>query len=425
MQSPTPSWGRGALIALLPLLSSAPTFAQTYSAAPILRNLARPHGITVLPNGAVYFTELPTPGQNGGQNTVSRFDPGTTAKVVLVLGEPEPTHLAADASGALYWTCKSAGVVQRRQGATQVTFVRNLAKPNGIAASATGTLYLTELPTPGVGGGNGGTNRVSSFLGTTLTTLTMGEPEPTDIAVDVAGNLFWTCKSAGVILRRDATTLAVAPVLTKLEKPSGIAIDGAGSLYFTEVPTPGISGANGGRNKVWRYDPALKNLTLVAFGDPEPTDVAVSQDGSRVYWTCTSAGVIVRADRTAGPLTVRAFTAPKLGTLVPLLFSSAQTPGQPYLAATSFGLGPLTFGERRIALALDELLVASVGGGAPCIFGGYAGTLDAGGHAAGAISLPALSELRGLILNTAFFVLESPPTLGVAAASSTLRFTIE
>jgi hypothetical protein len=29
-------------------------------------------------------------------------------------------------------------------------------------------------------------------------------------------------------------------------------------------------------------------------GDPEPTDVAVAKNGS-VYWTCTSAGVIVEA----------------------------------------------------------------------------------------------------------------------------------
>ncbi len=31
-------------------------------------------------------------------------------------------------------------------------------------------------------------------------------------------------------------------------------------------------------------------------GDPEPTDVAVARNGS-IYWTCTSAGVIVEAKR--------------------------------------------------------------------------------------------------------------------------------
>ena len=34
-------------------------------------------------------------------------------------------------------------------------------------------------------------------------------------------------------------------------------------------------------------------------GDPEPTDVAVARNGN-IYWTCTSAGVIVEAKRLGG-----------------------------------------------------------------------------------------------------------------------------
>jgi hypothetical protein len=37
-------------------------------------------------------------------------------------------------------------------------------------------------------------------------------------------------------------------------------------------------------------------VTLVRAGDPEPTDVAVARNGN-VYWTCTSAGVIVEPRR--------------------------------------------------------------------------------------------------------------------------------
>ena len=43
-----------------------------------------------------------------------------------------------------------------------------------------------------------------------------------------------------------------------------------------------------------KYDLERKQMTTVNKGDPEPTDVAVSDDGG-VYWTCTSAGVIVEA----------------------------------------------------------------------------------------------------------------------------------
>jgi hypothetical protein len=40
-------------------------------------------------------------------------------------------------------------------------------------------------------------------------------------------------------------------------------------------------------------------LSIVNFGDPEPTDVAVGRNG-HIYWTCSSAGVIVEATPIAG-----------------------------------------------------------------------------------------------------------------------------
>jgi hypothetical protein len=50
----------------------------------------------------------------------------------------------------------------------------------------------------------------------------------------------------------------------------------------------------GGSNKVNELDLETMTLTVVDFGDPEPTDVAVARNG-RIYWTCSSAGVIVEA----------------------------------------------------------------------------------------------------------------------------------
>ena len=40
-----------------------------------------------------------------------------------------------------------------------------------------------------------------------------------------------------------------------------------------------------------------EELSVVDVGDPEPTDITVARNG-RVYWTCTSAGV-VSSDRGA------------------------------------------------------------------------------------------------------------------------------
>ena len=87
---------------------------------------------------------------------------------------------------------------------------------------------------------------------------------------------------------------------SRIHKPPGIAIDHLDrQLYFTEVPTPGVAGRNGGSNKVWELDLTTGNRTLVHAGDPEPTDITVARNGN-LYWTCTSAGVIVEAARKGG-----------------------------------------------------------------------------------------------------------------------------
>jgi DNA-binding beta-propeller fold protein YncE len=101
-----------------------------------------------------------------------------------------------------------------------------------------------------------------------------------------------------IILRRSNGKVSV--FRDKLDHPSGIAIDHKGEmLYFTEVPTPGVPGDQGGKNRVRAIDLRTGALRTIHTGDPEPTDVAVARNGN-LYWTCTSAGVIVEAKRRGG-----------------------------------------------------------------------------------------------------------------------------
>lgn len=292
---------RSALAATLSLVVAGGAYAQ-YETTVIARDLRRPTGIAVDQRGNVYFTQIPTPGvpgPDGGMNTVSRLDRrGRITKITL--GEPEPTHIAVTRDGRLYWTCKSAGVILTHdEGETQLV-LRGLEQPSGIdvvnRGPRAGDVYFTQLPTPGVPGDRGGRNTVNVFDGKNIETLTLGEPEPTDIVVSRNGTAYWTCKSAGVILTkpRDGEKRLL---LGDLHEPVGIAMDGAGDLYFTEVPTPGVPGPNGGMNRVWKLDPRSGDRVLIDEGDPEPTDVAVTRDGRTVYWTCSSAGVIVAATR--------------------------------------------------------------------------------------------------------------------------------
>ena len=269
-----------------------------YSTRVVVTDLVRPTGIVAQGNHILYITQLPTPGvpgSQGGLNTVDRINLLNGRIRNLTTGEPEPTNLALSKHGTLYWTCKSAGVILQRTWWGQVSlFLGDLAQPSGIAVDRWDNVYFTLVPTPGVGGMAGGMNSVNVTDGETIVTLSDGEPEPSDVAVDRWGNVYWTCKSAGVILWRPAGG-EVSLLLDGLNQPTGIDVDHQGhELYFTEVPTPGVSGANGGANQVSVLNLRTGELNVVDFGDPEPHDVTVALNGN-IFWTCSSAGVIVEA----------------------------------------------------------------------------------------------------------------------------------
>lgn len=291
------SWRAGGIAALLCVTSAVS--AQEYQTRVVARGLHKPTGIAIRGNDTIYFTEVPTPGvngMNGGSNAVNQLDLRRNRITTLHAGEPEPVNIAVGSDDNIYWTCKSAGVIleQDEDGVTTV-FLRGLNKPSGISVDRDENVYFTQVPTPGVNAMHGGSNTVNISDGTTTATLHMGEPEPTDVVVAKNGDLYWTCKSAGVILEQSAADGMTRVLLNQLDKPTGIAIDRKGrNLYFTEVPTPGVSGRDGGRNKVWELDLKTGVRTVVNAGDPEPTDIAVAENGN-LYWTCTSAGVIVEA----------------------------------------------------------------------------------------------------------------------------------
>lgn len=280
-------------------LASLASAAETFTVKVVASGLSRPTGIVAAGNNRLYFTEIPTPGVGGGANAVKELRIKQKKIRTIHQGEPEPVNIAIDHCDVLYWTCKSAGVILEQAawpGSEAAPLLTGLQEPSGIAIDRDGRVYFTEIPTPGVAGGQNKVSVVDTDSTDAPTVIHMGEPEPVDIVAGKNGDLYWTCKSAGVILHQDEDGVTT-PLLTGLDKPVGIALNRSGRLlYWTEVPTPGVSGANGGTNKVWQYNLKTAVKTLVNSGDPEPTDITIAPDGS-IYWTCTSAGVIVKASK--------------------------------------------------------------------------------------------------------------------------------
>ena len=277
--------------------------AQSFKTDLVVSGLQKPSGINLDVYGNLYYSEIPTPGTGGGENRVVRLNANRKKSVVVSAGDPNPENISTDVFGNVYWTCESAGVIVRRTQfgtGTQSVLLRNLKSPVGIDVPllVPGFIFFTQVPTPGVPGTEGGSNDVNvaiQFLRSFFAfPLNMGEPEPVDIAVGLDGTVYWTCRTAGVILKR-STSGEVSLVESGLDSPMGLDIDLYGRLYWTEVPTPGVSGANGGRNRVVRYTPSTDKTVVINSGDPEPYDVTVSPFGDEVFWTCRSAGVILRA----------------------------------------------------------------------------------------------------------------------------------
>lgn len=290
-------------IGCLPLVANNVAQAQTFKTELVIGGLQKPSGINRDVYGNLYYSEIPTPGTAGSANRVVRLSANRKKSVVVSAGDPNPENISTDLIGNVYWTCESAGVIVRRTQfgtGTQTVLLRNLKSPVGIDVPlfVPGFIFFTQVPTPGVPGSAGGSNDVNvaiQFLRSYFAfPLNAGEPEPVDIAVGLDGTVYWTCRTAGVILMR-STSGDVSLVESGLDSPMGLDIDLYGRLYWTEVPTPGISGANGGRNRVVRYSPSTDETVVINSGDPEPYDVTVSPFGDEIFWTCRSAGVILRA----------------------------------------------------------------------------------------------------------------------------------
>lgn len=108
-------------------------------------------------------------------------------------------------------------------------------------------------------------------------------PEPSDVAVDAAGTVWFTAPLDNAIGRLDPLTGAVT--LTPVNgSPAQIAVAADGQIWFTERFTP---------QGVGRLDPATNAVTEFPLTGVGPAGIAASPDGS-MWFTQTTKGNIAR-----------------------------------------------------------------------------------------------------------------------------------
>ncbi len=115
---------------------------------------------------------------------------------------------------------------------------------------------------------------------------------------------------------------------------------------------------------------------------------------------------------------------PSLGATVTFDLTALDSPGLTVQFGSSLGNGPLPIGRRKLGLAIDPMLQASVGGALPTVFRGYAGTVGSSGFARASVAIPPIRALVGVTFHTAAVTLHATSPQGIRAIANTVALTI-
>lgn len=182
-----------------------------------------------------------------------------------------------------------SSVAAARQVVLPFTGLDFRLSPGGVAVSAAGDVYVTSQ---GVSG-----RLVKLPAGsTTPAVLPVGDLyQPQGVAVDGRGNVYFSDLNNRVVKSEAGTDAQTVLPFVGLAKPAGLAVDAAGNVYV----------ADRGNNQVVKWDAAANAVTTLPFGAlRNPSGVAVDDSGG-VYVTDTDNNRVVKL---AGETTVLPFT---------------------------------------------------------------------------------------------------------------------
>lgn len=236
-------------------------------------NRPDPFGITVGPDGKVWFTET-----NG--SAIGRWDQTNTATFTVdIFDLPSdssvPLSIVPGAGGKLYFTDFATNAIDAIDATTHafsaVSLTSTLAGPFTIAADASdGSVWFTEALANQVG-------RLAANSTLSEFPLPNATGGPFGMTTSTDGKLWFTESASSTLDRIDPLTHAVTtiPTPTPGSRPLGITAGPSGTVYFTE-----------GAGKIGVYD-ASKPTPITEYTIPTPNSgpLGVTAGPGNTVWS--------------------------------------------------------------------------------------------------------------------------------------------
>lgn len=232
-------------------------------------------GIRITDSTGVSTTTLLSGVGTGSSVTV---DPGTPKAIGTAF--QTPAGIAVDSSGDVYVADPGAGTVQEYPagGGTPVGVGTDLNVPVSVAVDGAGNVYILNQGTGNTpSAGTGSVVEVPNSGGapdnSAQKTLLSGLDAPSDLVLDGAGNMYISLTGSNEVVQASNAALngseqALVPLGNGLNAPTGIALDSSGNVYVADT----------GNNRVVEIGDGFQNT--VGSGLTKPTGVAVDPSGS-------------------------------------------------------------------------------------------------------------------------------------------------
>ena len=249
--------------------TSSPTNAPTT----VVSGLTNPASLAFDRSGDLFIASQSAPSVFIKQDEILRYTPGgslTTfaSNLNFIQG------LATDATGNLF--ASSAGtssILKFSPGGAVSTFATNLVGPTGLATDAASNLYVSI---------NANQNRVAKITPAgSVSTYALGVSNPLGLAFDPSGNLY--IANPGFLDIVKVMPGGAQSFIPLGESVTGVAVDSAGNLFFTaggassgiigEITTAGTVSTFATTSSVPKY------LTFAPAAVPEPSSLALTAVG--------------------------------------------------------------------------------------------------------------------------------------------------